>query len=434
MGIKKQYSKKRRVLNFIGMMLMVAVIAATIPLNVPKWCGLQIFEVLTGSMEPVYPVGSVVYVKEAKADEIKEEDAITYTLGTNSEYVMTHRVTQIFKDEQAFMTKGDANETEDMEKVPFTRLIGRPVFCIPYLGFVSDYFHTAMGKAACACIFIAALLMWLFAEFQSRRVLRWIGLGMIVFSAAGITLAVVEYQRGEKEYKRLQEFVMTGNMETDVAERVEEGVEERVEEGVEEGVYVPQLQIAQQLSELKQQNQNVIGWIAFDEEKISYPIMQTQDNQHYLTHTFSEKKNRAGSIFMDAGNTEDFTDHHSIIYGHNMKNGSMFGRLKQYYDEEFYKGNEFFTIYTENQAYRYEIFSAHIIPETDEIYTIWYAPEERAAEYKKFIERMKKNSWYDTGVETTGKDKVVTLSTCTASDEKRFVVHGKLAAVYLLEY
>lgn len=144
----------------------------------------------------------------------------------------------------------------------------------------------------------------------------------------------------------------------------------------EDETYVPQLEIAQQLSELKQQNQNVIGWIVFDTLKISYPVMKAEDNQYYLKYTFSEKKNKAGSIFMDVGDTEDFTDYHSIIYGHNM-NGTMFGRLKQYYDEDFYEGNEFFTIYTENQAYRYEIFSAHMILDTDEIYTIWPEPGER---------------------------------------------------------
>ncbi len=402
---------------------MVAVIAATFPLNVPKWFGFQIYEVLTGSMEPTYPVGSVVYVKAADVSEVQEGDAITYTLGENAEYVMTHRVTQIRLEEQVFVTKGDANEAEDIDPVQFDRLIGKPVFCIPYLGFVSDYFHTANGKAVCACIFIAAFLMWMFAEFRSRKVLRWMAVGMIGFALTGLVLIIAEYWSGAKEYDQIQEFVMAGDVVVEDVERTDEAEETEV-------VFVPQLQIAQKLSELKEQNKEVIGWIAFDELKINYPIMQSEDNYYYLTHTFSHGENKAGSVFMDAGDTADFTDYHSIIYGHNMKNGSMFGLLKKYYDEEFYQGNEFFTIYTETQAYRYEIFSAHTVPETDEIYTIWYAPGDQAAEYEEFIGRMKRGSWYDTGVNVSGKDRVITLSTCTASDETRFVVHGKLAAVY----
>lgn len=400
---------------------MVAVIAVTIPLNVPKWFGLQIFEVLTGSMEPAYPVGSVVYVKAVGAETIHEGDAITYTMGKNSEYVMTHRVTQILTDEQAFVTKGDANDAEDLEPVGYERLIGKPVFCIPYLGFLSDYFHTTTGKAVCACIFLAALLMWLFAEFHSRRVLRWMAIGMIVFALAGLMLIIIDYRRGDQEYEDLQEFVMTGDLQ------VEDVIPTKVQE---EAEFVPDVQIAQNIFELREQNEDTIGWIAFDELKINYPIMQGEENYYYLTHTFSKSENKAGSIFLDAGNAADFSNYHSLIYGHNMKNSSMFGRLKKYYEEEFYRKNKFFTIYQDQQAYRYEIFSAHTISETDEIYTIWYTPGERAAEYTQFVERMKRLSWYDTGVEVSGKDKVITLSTCTASDDKRFVVHGKLVAVY----
>ena len=102
---KKQYSGIGKILNFIGIVLMVAVIAATFPLNVPKWFGFQIYEVLTGSMEPTYPVGSVVYVKAADVSEVQEGDAITI-LGRKCGNVMTHRVTQIRLKETGICNKG----------------------------------------------------------------------------------------------------------------------------------------------------------------------------------------------------------------------------------------------------------------------------------------------------------------------------------------
>lgn len=426
MNSRKQYSGTGRVLNDIGCILMVAVIAVTIPLNVPKWCGLQIYEVLTGSMEPEYPVGSIVYVKPTEATEVKEGDVITYTLESDSKYVMTHRVTEVFTEEQAYCTKGDSNTAEDIKKVHFDRLIGKPVFCIPYFGFISEAFHTTAGKAVCICVFFTALFLWLSVEFSFRRVLKWAGIGMISLSLTGLALIIADYRRGTAEYEKLQDYVTADSMKV-------KDIRKTVAEETEEAVYIPEIQIAQRLSELQEKNAQVIGWLAFDELDISYPIMQAEDNVYYLTHTFSETENKAGSIFMDAGNTKNFTDYHNIIYGHNMKNRTMFGWLKKYYEKAFYEGNEFFTIYTEKQAYRYEIFSVHMISETDEVYTIWFAPGEETAEYTNYVERLKSRAWYDTGVNVTGKDKIVTLSTCTASDDKRFVIHGKLAAVYLFE-
>ena len=416
----------KKILNIIGVLLMVAVIAVTIPLNVPKWFGLQIYEVLSGSMEPKYPIGSVVYVEAATVADVSVGDAITYTLGTGSEYVMTHRVTQILSEEKSFVTKGDANEAEDIDPVYFDRLIGKPCFCIPYLGYASDYFHTGTGKAICLCIFIAALLMWLFAEFHSGKVLRFIAIGMVTFGVAGLVLVIIDYRRGDMEYEHLQEFVTEGDTKV-------ENVAGNDAETPTEEIFVPNAQISQKLKELREKNVDVVAWIAFDELKINYPVMQAEDNYYYLTHTFSGAENKAGSVFLDAGDTPDFMDYHSLMYGHNMKNGSMFGRLKKYYEEEFYQGNQFFTIYVEDQAYRYEIFSVHTVPETDEVYTIWFAPGERSKEYREFVGRMKRTSWYDTGVDVTEKDKIVTLSTCTASDDRRFVVHGKLVAVYQFE-
>lgn len=168
-------------------------------------------------------------------------------------------------------------------------------------------------------------------------------------------------------------------------------------------------------------NPDIIGWIRFDSLSISYPIMHSDDNLFYLKHTFNKINNDSGSIFMEAGNSSDFLDSHTIIYGHNMRDGSMFGRLKNYKAEDFYNENKYFTIYTPQNTYRYEIFSCKDVSEDSSIYTVGFKANK---EFKEFIDQMARSSYYDTGVGLYKKDKVVTLSTCSAVDE-RFVVHAK---------
>ncbi|MDL2301378.1 class B sortase, partial [Lachnospiraceae bacterium OttesenSCG-928-D06] len=180
------------------------------------------------------------------------------------------------------------------------------------------------------------------------------------------------------------------------------------------------------LAELQQDNPDTIGWFAFDNLDISYPLMQGTDNDYYLNHTFSGEKNSAGSIFMEAVNHPDLSDTHTIIYGHNMKNLSMFGSLRSYKTEDFYEGNEYFTIYTLDGVYRYQIFSYYDISEYGDIYKIWYTYDD---DFEELIKSMKRRAYYDTGVKIYKYDQIVTLSTCS-TEGNRFVVHGKLLEQY----
>ena len=132
---------------------------------------------------------------------------------------------------------------------------------------------------------------------------------------------------------------------------------------------------------------------------------------------------------MEGMNTPDFQDYHTILYGHNMKNLSMFGSLKKYKTEDFYKDHHFFTIYTSECAYRYQIFAYYDVPETDEVYTVGFAPDET---FQKFIDKMKQKSYDDTGVNVTKDDHIMTLSTCSTTG-KRFVVHAVRIEEHALE-
>ena len=176
------------------------------------------------------------------------------------------------------------------------------------------------------------------------------------------------------------------------------------------------------LSELQAQNSDTVGWIEIPGTGISYPLMQTGDDSYYLNHTFSKKINSAGSIFVETLNSADFTDLHTIIYGHNMKNGSMFAGLKNYESPSYLVAHPTVYIDLADGTHAYQIFSVYESPSESDSYTIGFAPDEQ---YETFLQTLKSRSSYDTGVTVTKDDYIITLSTCTKSGEHRYLVHAK---------
>lgn len=171
-------------------------------------------------------------------------------------------------------------------------------------------------------------------------------------------------------------------------------------------------------------NPDVVGWIRFDEPAvISYPLVQGKDNSEYLNRTFKGFPNTVGSIFLDVNNRSDFSDRNTLIYGHYMRNGTMFNELDQYRDEEFWKKYPCFYIYTpDGKESKYYIYSAAEVVAGETSHRSSFADD---ADFENFLEETKKVSFYDTGVELDKDSKVITLSTCTrASDEHRLVVHA----------
>lgn len=221
---------------------------------------------------------------------------------------------------------------------------------------------------------------------------------------------------GEK--KKTEESEMTEEPET-------EGFTEKEEDG--EIVRLPVMRSPIDFEGLQEVNEEVIAWLRVPGIGISYPVAQGEDNEYYLHRTFEHTENIAGCLFLNARNAKEFTDQNSIIYGHNMKNGSMFGKLNYFAYEDAYKKSRYFWIYTPEYIYRYRIFSCAVVGSEGEQYRENF-PEE---EYLDFLERMQKNSLIDTkSVKLTGEDRIVTLSTCTGDDTTRFILQGKLEKTY----
>lgn len=143
----------------MNIIIIILVLVAGI-LFVPRLFGYENFAVISGSMEPNMPVGSIVYSHLEDFNNIKVDDVISFKV--NSETMVTHRVVEINQDDQSFITKGDANDVNDAEPVNYSQVIGVVHFCIPILGYIAMYLRTPLGIAAIfGIVFIILLLNFL---------------------------------------------------------------------------------------------------------------------------------------------------------------------------------------------------------------------------------------------------------------------------------
>ncbi|MFQ8897743.1 MAG: class B sortase [[Clostridium] scindens] len=228
-----------------------------------------------------------------------------------------------------------------------------------------------------------------------------VALAVFCFSAFQLFKILKGYHDGRSEYDKVRKLA----------------VEEKKDDGED--------QFSVNFDESMKMNPDTIGWIRFHPEpsQISYPIVKGKDNSEYLKKTFSANENTLGAIFLNVDNNADFMDKNTIIYGHRMKDGSMFRHLQDYEEKSFWESNPYFYIYTpDGREITYHIYSAGQVEDTSDTYLTSFESEEA---YQSFLNMTKEASLYDTGVELNAQSAIVTLSTCTsASDNHRFVVRG----------
>ena len=161
-----------------------------------------------------------------------------------------------------------------------------------------------------------------------RVIALLIAIGVFVYSGYRLLTIYLEYKAGTDEYSSLEGFAnISGNTSDSGAES--EGAGVRVETN-EQGETERYMESPVDFAGLKAINKDVIGWLNVEALDISYPMVRGTDNDYYLHRTFKKEDNFAGSIFMDYLNNPNLKDQNTIIYGHNMKNGSMFGTLEQF--------------------------------------------------------------------------------------------------------
>ena len=180
-------------------------------------------------------------------------------------------------------------------------------------------------------------------------------------------------------------------------------------------------------NDLKSQNSDTVAWISVDGTNINYPIVQTDNNDYYLDHSFDKSYKKNGWTYMDYRNNIDMTDNNTIFYGHNLLNKTAFGSIANIFTDDWANNsNHSIVVLTEGKRYIYKVFSAYYIdPEIYYLQTIFYSD----SEYQSFLNTLSARNIINIDNSVLVTDKIITLSTCTEDNKGRKVVHAKLISV-----
>lgn len=171
-------------------------------------------------------------------------------------------------------------------------------------------------------------------------------------------------------------------------------------------------------------NPDIIGWIGFEGLEIDYPVVQTKDNEFYLNHLFSLEKNKLGAIFVDYRNKSDLSDRNTIIYGHNMKNGSMFSSLTNYKSQDYYDANPDILLVTKEKKYRVDFFAGLVVDGSYESVRFSFSDED---DFNQYINSLEDMSTFKSSVIVGPQDRIISLVTCSYEfNNARYALYGKL--------
>lgn len=154
--------------RIFGTLMLIILVLFCLPLTVPRMLGWHIYTVVSGSMEPTIPTGSLLYIRQAQPQDMDEGDVIAYYGGTGSGAVITHRVVENRVVMGEFITKGDANQAADINPVRYANFIGEVVHIIPGAGKAAAFFTSPGGKKLAACLVAAAVLLHLLASLLDK--------------------------------------------------------------------------------------------------------------------------------------------------------------------------------------------------------------------------------------------------------------------------
>lgn len=245
-------------------------------------------------------------------------------------------------------------------------------------------------------------------------------LGLLFYCGSFYVQSSLENQKAQAAYKSLRDAYFVNDKKDGNKPAVQEQEQNTVQiKEIEESFGI-------QWKNLKEINEDIIAWIEIPNADISYPIVQAEDNEYYLKHSFERQEDLFGSIFLDEKNQSNFKDSHSFLYGHNMEGNMMFANLNKYEDPEFLMKCPEFYIFTPQYKFVYRIFSVEQAEEGGESFL--YGLKRGSREYGQLLNWMKEHSLYATGITPSSSMPVVSLVTCNSRlDAKiRMVVHGTL--------
>lgn len=239
----------------------------------------------------------------------------------------------------------------------------------------------------------------------------------------------IQEQRAGEEYDTLREMVKSDSESDDEEEVASVSSDEEEEAGTEADSTSVEIPI--DFETLQAENPEIYAWITVDGTEVDYPIVQSAtDNSYYLTHTVSGESKTEGAIFTENYNTTTFEDPNTVIYGHNMRNGSMFASLHDFMDKDFFDNHKDITIYTPDQILHYQIFAAYLTDDRHIMLSYDFSDDDVYEQYLYEIQSQRGvQSFVDDSVELDTDSKIITLSTCYANrDSERYLVQAVLTS------
>lgn len=262
---------------------------------------------------------------------------------------------------------------------------------------------------------------------------KWIWWLLLILFAAGFIIAIVtigiERYQQEKEkdnYQKLQEVANTKEVGKKTENKIqEEAVPEDILKKL--GIEIPEKNI--DFAALKEENEDIYAWIYIPGTGIDYPVLQhPTDDSYYLEHNLDGSKGYPGCIYTETVNSRDFTDPNTVLYGHNMKDGSMFAALHNYEDSQVFEENPYIFIYTPEKTFVYQIFAAYKYNAIHLIYNFDLSNREIFQNYlDQIFETREMGANIRKDISVNAENHIVTLSTCISGEKnKRFLVQGVL--------
>lgn len=255
------------------------------------------------------------------------------------------------------------------------------------------------------------------------RIISVLSLLVMVLALLSIAYMLFLYQKSNREYQALAEAARAAAEETALQPPPGEAQPEG-ETPPEEEELIP---IPVNFAYLLAQNEDIAGWIEVDGTAIDYPILYDDTQLRvYLNRNYLHAYTPYGSVFMLGENSRDFSDFNTVIYGHNMLDGSMFASLHNFEEQDFFDAHRTILIYTPDRVLTYQIFAAYRTDNLNLTVKFPCTTREERQEYIDHIFSHEVKAIFDRSVEVTPDDRIITLSTCIANPLYRYLVQGVL--------
>ena len=261
-----------------------------------------------------------------------------------------------------------------------------------------------------------------------------IGVFSVIIIACLISIFSRMYtENKEKEaFRQLAEIVTEDTTDATIEETIKKPNILKVsdfdnEVQAEQTVYCTTYYEPHSISELISMNSECFGWISIAGTNINYPVLQSHlDDNLYLDHDIYKNYSFSGSIYSQICNKRDYSDRVTVLYGHNMANGSMFATLHRFYDTDFFNKNKYIYVYTPDRKLTYEIVSAFEYDDRHIMNSFDFSDDKVFSDYLDMIENPHSVSVNKRNMELTTDDKILVLSTCLNSGDGRYLVQGVL--------